>query len=204
LPPERDEDGVYFQMYADPQGDEFNTVVASRDTSLKVKDGDYVHVTGEVTEAFEGKNAFGADLTLPTVIADSVEVVDATAAAPPATETLSEAKFSESGLTVTVDKVEFADPETRVFVTIENNTGADFSFYSSSTKALQGTNQFESEYSSDYPEVPSEIVAGAVVSGVIVYPAMDPSAGLKLLMEGSSENSDLGEYGSLDWTFTWQ
>lgn len=204
LAPERDAEGVYFQMYADPNADEYNTVVAHRDTTLTVKNGDYVHITGEVADVTKGTNAFGADLELPTVIADTVEVVDATAAAPPATETFGKATFKHGGIALTVDKVEFADTETRVFLTVDNSSNADFTFYSSSTKALQGRKQVEPEYSSDYPEVPSDITAGALVSGVIVYPPMDPSLGLVLLMEGSSEDSNVGEYGSLEWRFNWK
>ena len=54
-----------------------------------------------------------------------------------------------------------------------------------------------------YPEVPSEVLDGAEVSGVIVFPAMDPSLGLRVPMEGYSESSDIGEYGSLKWEFKW-
>lgn len=100
--------------------------------------------------------------------------------------------------------MEFADSETRVFVTIDNSSGADFNFYAFSTKALQGRKQFEHEFTTDYPEVPSEIADGALVSGVILYPVMDSTGPLKLIMEGSSENSDIGEYGSLRWTFEWK
>jgi hypothetical protein len=205
LPPERDEDGVYFQMYADPSNSEFNTVVASRDRTLRLSEEDYVHVTGTLGDAYEGENAFGAELNVPVVIADTVEVVDATAAAPPAVGTLGVAKYASNGLSVIVDKVEFAETETRVFLTVDNQSGSDFNFYSSSTKALQGTNQYEPElFAGDYPEVPSEIVAGAKVSGVIVLPEMDPAGGLELRMEGTSDNSEIGEYGTVEWKFTWE
>lgn len=204
LQSERDSDGVYFQMYADPAGSEFNTVVASRDTSLRVADGDYVHVVGEVTDAYEGENAFGAELNVPVVIASQVEVVDATAAAPPALETYSSAVHEMNGITVTVDKVEFAESETRVFTSVVNRSGADLSIHSFSSKALQGTKQFEPEFSGDYPELPSDIVDGADVTGVIVYPSMDPTQGLRLLMEGYSDNPDIGDYGSVKWEFEWK
>jgi hypothetical protein len=203
LQPERDSDGVYFQMYADPTASEFNTIVGSKDTRLRVKDGDYVHVLGEVGDAYEGENAFGAELTVPVVIASEVEVVDATAAAPPALETYGPDVEETSGITFTASKVEFAESETRLFLTVANHSGADFSVHSFNTKALQGTKQFEAEFSSDYPEVPSEVLDGAEVSGVIVFPAMDPALGLRVPMEGYSDSSDIGEYGSLKWEFQW-
>lgn len=202
--PERDSDGVYFQMWADPTESDYNTIVAFPDSALVLSNGDYVRVLGEVKGAYEGENAFGASLTAVTVLASSVEVVDATEAAPPALATFGEATFTQAGITLTVTKIEIARDETRVFLTVENESGYDFSFYSSSGRAVQAGQQFDSTYSSaDYPEISSDVVTGASSSGVVVFPALEPSEPLKLLFEGSSDNIDAGGYGSLKWEFTW-
>jgi hypothetical protein len=204
LSPERDKDGTYFQMYVDPKNSEFNTVVASTDTGLKVSADDYVRVKGTVAGKLEGKNAFGGDVTAPVVKADSVEVVDALAAASPAIETLPPRRQTKAGITITVEKVEFAEDETRAFLTVKNGSSAKFSFYGSSAKAVQGGRQYEPTFSmAEYPELSSEIVPGAHTSGVILFPKMQPNAGLDLHLEGYSANSNVGEYGTLTWLFHW-
>jgi hypothetical protein len=200
---ERDAEGVYFQMWADPKESELNTVVAAADTSLRLKDGDFVHVKGEVRGVFEGENSFGAELTLPSVIASSVKVVDATAAASRALKTLGRIQGAQYGITVTVRKVELAEDETRVFVAVKNGSSEEFSIYSFNAKAVQGGRQFEPETNFDYPELVSEILPGAFTSGVITFPALTPDRGLDLVLEGSSSNYDIGDFGTLTWRFHW-
>lgn len=203
--PERDADGTYLQVWADPENSEWNTIVGIHDPNFQVSDGDYVHVVGTVKGKFTGQNAFGADVTTPTVIADTVEVVDALAAAPPALATLGRGTFTQAGIAVTVRKVEFAASETRVLLTVKNNSGDSVTVFSSSMKAVQGGRQFDSTFSTaDYPELSSDLLAGAKTSGVVVFPKMNPNAGLKLVVEISSNNFDVGDYGKLTYTFTWK
>jgi hypothetical protein len=103
-----------------------------------------------------------------------------------------------------VQKVEFAEDETRVFLAVKNGSSAQFNFYGSSGKAVQGGRQYESTYSgTDYPELSSDLVPGVFTSGVVVFPKMRPNAGLDLYFEGSSENYAVGDYGTLSWRFRW-
>jgi hypothetical protein len=201
---ERDTEGTYLQVWADPKNSEWNTLVGIGDPSLDVNEDDYVRVVGTVKGAYEGENAFGAKLTLPAVTADSVTTVDALAAASPAKSTLGRATWSNSGLTVTIRKVEFASDETRVFVTISNHSGSSFSFYDSSLKAISGGRQVDAGFSTeDYPELASDIESGATSSGVVVFPKLNPANPLKVVGEGYSESMNIGDYGSVKVTFTW-
>jgi hypothetical protein len=101
-PPERDEGAVAFQMYADPKGSEWNTIVSYGDSSLRLRVDDFVHVRGTVVGKFEGENSFGVKLTVPVVTADSIRVVDATAAASAAIRTLPRRQIAQAGITITV------------------------------------------------------------------------------------------------------
>jgi hypothetical protein len=38
---------------------------------------------------------------------------------------------------------------------------------------------------------------------VIVFPKMRPKGGLDVYLEGSSEDYDVGDYGTLNWRFHW-
>lgn len=202
--PEYDAKGTYIQVWEDAANSENNVIVGYADPNFAVQEGDYVRVVGTVKGKFTGENAFGAKLTVPIVIADTLKVVDATAAAPPAIATLGRATGTQAGITVTVSKVEFAANETRVFVRVRNNSNASVSIYDSSAKAVQNGRQYDSTFSTaDYPQLSDDLVAGASTSGVIVFPKMKPGGPLKLILEAHSDNSDIGDYGTLTYTFTW-
>jgi hypothetical protein len=203
--PERDEGAIYFQMWADPKNSEWNTVVSYADGSLPIREDSYVHVTGTVQGKFEGQNAFGGDVSAPVIVADTAKVVDATAAASPSRAVLGRAQYAQAGITITVRKVELAADETRFFVSVNNRSSYEFNIYDYSAKVVQGGRQYEHEYSSaDYPELSSDLLPGAFTTGVIVFPPLRPNGGIKLYLEGSSENSNVGDYGTLKWTFSWR
>jgi hypothetical protein len=203
LAPERDEDGVYMQVYADPQNSEHNTIVGYGEPDFAVAEDDFVHVTGTAEGKYEGENAFGATLTVPIVRAKTIKVVDALAAAPPAVATLPPRSTTKAKITVTVRRVEFAATETRVLLKVTNRSGQDVNVYDSSMKAVQAGQQYEPEFSSDYEELSSELVPGVATSGVVVFPKLNPNAGLKLIVEVDSGNFDIGNLGTLRYTFAW-
>ena len=189
--PEKDEDGTHFQMYADPKNYEWSTIVAVEDPTLVLADGDYVHVAGTVKGKFEGENAFGATVTAVAVLADTVEVVDATALAGPPLRTVTLGKsIDQHGVVVAVEKVEFGADETRAYVTVSNNTAEKASFYDFNAKAIQGQTQHDAEYS-EYPAVQSELLSGIVSSGIVLFPAIDPKQATKLYLEARSENYEV-------------
>jgi hypothetical protein len=63
-----------FQMWADPKNNEWNTVVHADSAPSSLSSGDMARVKGKVRGAFQGSNAFGANITATEVDADSVEV----------------------------------------------------------------------------------------------------------------------------------
>jgi hypothetical protein len=201
---ERDEDGVGMQVWMDARNSDQNTIVGYKDPSFQVASDDYVRVTGTVGEQFEGENAFGAKLTVPTVIADSVEIVDAIATALPAHTTYAAASSIQGQIRMTVTKIEAAPDETRVYVALRNQSSSDFSFYGSSGKLVANGRSIKSSYSGDYPEPASDIPTNSRTTGVILFEKIPPNAALRLILEGYSENSDVGNYGSLTWTFAWK
>jgi hypothetical protein len=183
---------------------EQNTIVGYGDPTFQVAEQDYVRVTGTVHDKFEGENAFGAKLTVPVVNADTLEVVDASAAASAAHTTYGPASFTQGGIRMTVTKIEAASDETRVYVSLRNQSASDFSFYGSSGKLVANGRSIKSSYSGDYDEPASDIPPDSRTSGVILFEGVPQDAALRLILEGYSENSDVGDYGSLTWTFTWK
>ncbi|TMN23242.1 DUF4352 domain-containing protein [Lentibacillus cibarius] len=193
--PERDNDGTYLQVFADPENAEQNVIVGVEDPDLDVSSEDYIRVSGVIRDEFTGENAFGAELKALVVGADTVEVVDYVTAVSPAMETIQvDQSQDQHGYVMHVDKVEIADNMTRVYVKITNNTDKEISFYSFNSRLLIGNKQLEEEqvYDSGLPEVQSSILPGMETEGVITFPAVDPSTEtMTFHAEGSSENYDL-------------
>lgn len=192
--PEKDAKGVYLQVYADPRNLDWNTLVMYPDPSASVKRDDYVHITGVVQGEFTGTNLMGGTVTAPMVMAETLEVVDALAAAPAAVRTAElEETQEQNGISITVHRVEFADEETRVLITVANGSDSKASFYSFNSKAVQGDAQYDADYGFgvDYPEVNSELLPGVKSKGVLLFPPMDPRQELTLYLEAGSDNWEL-------------
>ncbi len=188
--PEQDETTTYFQMFADIENYEYNTIVAIDDLNLEVAEDDYVRVTGVVGDTFEGENIMGDALTAPIIVATQVEVVSYIDAASPTLLTVEpQQTVSQLGYDVTVTKVEFAQNETRVYVTVANNGSANFSLYDFYSLLIQNGKQYEQEYhySAEYPEVQTDLRPGVTTEGIITFPAVAQES-FELVFEGSSDN----------------
>lgn len=194
--PERDSNGVYLQVFADPENHEKNTIVAIDDPDFDVEMDDYVHVEGVITDTFKGTNAFGGDVSAPVVVADMIEVVDYVDAISPTLETIEvDQSINQHGYDMHVDKVEMAENMTRLYITITNNTEDYIHFYSFDSRLLIDNKQLEEEfgfYEADFPELQSEILPGVETEGVIIFPPVDLDTDkMTFHAEGSSDNYDL-------------
>ncbi|MCM3364028.1 DUF4352 domain-containing protein [Niallia sp. HCP3S3_B10] len=195
--PEKDDEGTYFQMWGDPENVEKNTLVAVNDPNLEVRTDQYVKIKGIVKDKFEGENGFGAEIVAPMITAESVEVIDyITAIAPTIKEIKVDQEINQHDLIVTLQKIEIAENQTRVYIKVQNNTQDNASFYSHSTKLIVGSKQLEEEYmdptTTGLAEIQSELLPDIETEGVIVYPAIDPNeTSLKLHAETYSDNYDL-------------
>ncbi|AHA30805.1 hypothetical protein [Exiguobacterium sp. MH3] len=194
--PEKDEDGVYFQMYGDPENAEKNTMVAA-DTSLKIKSEQYVEVKGIVVDEFSGENAFGGEISAAGIRAESVKEISYIDAMAPTKKTIELNKVvDQHGLKVELQKVELADNQTRVFVKITNKTNVNATFFDSGSKLVVGNKQLETEYldseESGLAEVQSDILPGIETEGVMIYPAVESgTTSMNLLIDASNDNYDI-------------
>lgn len=195
--PEKDDEGTYFQMWGDPENAEKNTLIAINDPKLEIKTDSYVKIKGIVQDEFEGENGFGAEINAPMILADSVEVVDYITAVSPTTKEITINKeLNQHNVVVTLQKIEIAKNQTRVYIKVQNNTQDNASFYSNSAKLIIGNQQLEEEYvdpeTTGLQEIQSELLPGIITEGVIVYPAIDSNApSLTLNAEAYSDNYEL-------------
>jgi hypothetical protein len=192
--PEYDQSGVGFQMWADPQRSEGNTIVWLPDPTVELRTDDYVRVSGVITGSFTGENMMGGEVQAAMIQAGTVEKVGALAAAPPAIEIVDVNQgATQHGITVKLRRVEFAEAETRVFVTFINQSNSKASIYAYSAKAIQGGRTYSPEMGlQGYPEPESELPRSTRTSGVVVFKAMKPEKTTRFIFEGYSD----------DWTKT--
>ncbi len=81
--PQRLDEMVYLQVYADPVNQEQSVIVAFKEPGLDVQNGDYVYVRGKVNDHFTGVNRFGNKLRVPRIVAQEVERIDPATALTP-------------------------------------------------------------------------------------------------------------------------
>lgn len=183
--------GVYFQIYADPVNSDRNTLVCCADKNISIKEGDYVKFKGAVKGAQEGETMIGAKITLPLILTAGVEMLSYQDAVAPTinTITLENGTQSQLGYAVTVQKIELAETETRVYVKVENNGSDKFNLYSFNSKLVQNGKQFEEQrnVSADYPSVQTDLVVGVSTEGIICFPSIE-NTNFQLIFEGRSEN----------------
>lgn len=188
---EKDADAVYVQMYQDPENYENNTVVAYGDPDFDVAEDDYIKLTGTVEDEFEGTNGYGATVTAPMIVASTMEISSyQEIMAPTILEVVPEKKtVTHLGYSVTVQKVEFAENETRVYLKVKNGGKSEFSLYSFNAVLVQGSKQYdeESNWDADYPEVQTDLKVGIETEGIICFPAINQDD-FKLEFDGSSDN----------------
>ena len=190
---EQDSKGKYFQMMYNLNGEDQTVVVMCDLNSPDFIDGDYVLLSGKVLGQVIGQNAFGGDVRALAIQADMVTETDYATAINPAIKTVDVGlQIDQCGYVVVVDKVEFAENETRLYASVHNNGISTFSLSSYSTKIVQGSSQYEYEYNydADYPEIQTEVLPGVVSSGIICFPPMNPNESFTIYFDGYSDNWD--------------
>ena len=193
---EKDEDGTYLQVWADPENSDNNTIVAIQDPNFNVTDEDFIIIKGTVRDEFKGENAFGAELILPVIDAESYEVADyITAVSPTLHELTVNQEQNQHGYVVNVEKIEFGKKDTRVYVSIKNESDSTINFWSFDAKLVQGGKQFDVDYAweANYPELQSDIRPGVTSEGILSFPTLDFEGGeqIKLYLNGSSDDWDV-------------
>ena len=196
--PDYDDGIMAIQIWADPEKNEKNTMVYISDEDFEVEDEDYVRIKGIVEGTFEGENMMGGDIEALSINASEYEVISYAEAVAPTTRTVKvNATIKQYGYSVTVQKVEFSDKDTRVYVKVDNNGTDKFSLFSFDSKLIQDRKQYteEDKWDNDYPEVCSELAVGVSSEGIIAFPKIEEKD-FKLIFEAYSENweEEIDEY----------
>ena len=161
------------QIWIDPDTCEQNMMIYYN-TDAEIKQGDYVICSGYIDSIAEYKNAYDAKLYAPLVISSDLVKATYIDVMSPTTETITpeNLKREKYGYSISIDKIEFAEKETRVYATVKNNGKALLNI--GDAVIVQNGKQYNStdNYEADYEEIPYEIVKGVSSSGIVLFPAI--------------------------------
>lgn len=190
--PKREDSILEVQVYEDIKNYDNSTLIYIDDKDFEVGSKEFIKVKGKVADMSEESSIFGGKYSTPTIFAVEYSTLDYKDAVAP---TLKEVEVNETqtqlGYSITVQKVEFAEEETRVYLKVNNNGSAKFDLYTYSSKVVQNGHQHETEtnFDADYPKIQTELLKGVETEGVIIFPKLEQSD-MDIVFSGSSENYD--------------
>lgn len=173
---EKDGTTVYLQMYHDIENYDENTVIIyENDKKTKFKDDEYIKVEGSVDGEFKGENILGGEVTAPQITADKVEKISVIDAFPASKTVEVDKTITKGKYSVTLEKVDWTDDETRVYLTVKNDGSSTFESYPDQGVIVQDSKQYEINDKYRYDSPSSEIKAGATSEGVVAFDKIDKS-----------------------------
>lgn len=191
---QEDNDAVYYQIYTDLDYNNSAIVEVPKNVSSDKITSDYVVVDGQIKGTYSGQTIVGVDKDWVYIIADSITPADyiSTFGKADTTWSYSDKIIEQNGISVQITQVDFNSTETRVYVTVTNNSSDKFNLWDYNAKIVQNGQQYDTtyNYNADYPSLSSDILAGASSSGIIVFPPLEPS-NIQLQIEGSSDDWQL-------------
>lgn len=192
---ESDEIFIY-QIYIDLDYNTSVLVEVPKDIlNEQISNDDYVNIDAEVKGTYDGKTVMNVSTSWAYLEANSIEkttYIDSFGKADVTWE-FTDKTIDQNGVSVSVSKVEFANDETRVYVTVTNNSNDTFNIHTYSSKAIQDGLQYENTlgyYGYDYPELSTDLLPGASTSGIICFDKLNTSE-LSVYISGSSDDWDL-------------
>lgn len=182
------------------------TAVAIR-KDINVKEGNWVKVEGVLDSYWNTQNMMGAELRVPVVVADDILVVSRSEAIPPIVTVNVGKTVEQHGLVITLEKVEIAASETRVYVKASNDSSTKASLYSYDAVIVQNQNQVKVKQlfgEEDVKEPDTTLVSGTATSGTIMFESLDPNVHQAKLIWSNPRTEDWQlEFSDWIWEFSW-
>lgn len=177
--PDYYDDVFQLLLYGDPQnyGKMFYVYYNADDEAFDqgLQQGDIIQVTGTLDNAVDEDGNFVDTPFVPVIGAKSIEKVEyAQAFSKPLKTVEKEQSKTQYGYQVKIDRIEFAEDETRLYMTVVNHGSGEFSVSSYRAKMLKDGAQYEGQpnYIADYPQLSSDLMPGLQTEGVMTFPGL--------------------------------
>ncbi|MDR0846720.1 MAG: hypothetical protein LBN08_04345 [Lactobacillales bacterium] len=170
-----------FTMYIDFKNYKKQLTVQNPE-GFAVNYGDFVEVTGEIVNE-----------SYPTVSAREIKKIDILdALTSGAKKTQLDQKITENGLTITVEKIARTDEYTFIYLTFENQSTTQLTFYASDLDVSSAGKKYTNDYITDLPYSIEDLKPGETKSAVMVYKALPKKAvGVDLIARVFPDDPDV-------------
>lgn len=197
--PEKDGSTIYFQMFEGDDADH-NVMVSAPDFNGELKEDDYIVLEGTIGGLWKGKNSFNADIDAMKIIASKIEAGSKSKVLAPADKIVPINDTKDvSGFMITLDRIEIAEKETRVYLKVKNGTSEEVSFYTYGAKLVQGTTQLESQTGDTDEELPSSIAPNVEAVGAVFFDKVsDNPKEISIFINRPYVNGSYGDYSDLE------
>jgi hypothetical protein len=170
----------YFVLLPNPRESTKSIVVEIANSKLNIEFAtqDILHVKGIVEGKNKKRNNAGVVLEAPYILAGSIEKEKDLTVFYPAYKVINyNQKQTIDAFTITIGKIELAEKETRIYISITNELDEEIIFsdypnylsYGSKKEHTMNSNQDQ------YPSIYSYIPAKATKDGILLFPAIDRS-----------------------------
>lgn len=180
------------QVWLDPNNSDLNLMI-NYTTDVSLKEGDYVVCTGYIKKIQKYDNAFGAELAVPLIHSNDLQKTTYLYAMSPTISTILPKKttYEKLGYSISVDKIEFAANETRVYLNVANNGKTTLHVNTDSSVIIHNKKQINTKtnYDANYDAIPSSLHKGTKACGVITFPAIKDDA-FEIVIEMYSDDYD--------------
>jgi len=174
---------------------------------INVKEGNWVKVEGRLDSYWTTKSIIGAELRIPIVVADTISIISRSQVIPPIVTVNVGKTVTQGGLAITLDRVEIAVSETRVYIKASNGSTSKASLYSYEAILVQGQNQIKRKQlfgEADIKEPDTTLVSGTVTDGVIMFEPLDPNVHQAKLIWSNPRTEDWQlRFSDWVWEFSW-
>ena len=97
---------------------------------------------------------------------------------------------AQNGATIRVDQIDYADDQTRIYLTVQNHSGDTFHLFQHNVTVTVNGKQYEADYNlgDEYDAIPSDLADGSNASGVVFFPRMDPDDDMTITIKAYSDD----------------
>lgn len=168
-------DKTFIQIYVDDDSEK-NTLVKLTEPRTDLKEDDYVFVTGRIGDEKTYENVMGGKVTSLLLDRAIVEKTTRDKVAAPAKKVVNVGEsVTQNNFNVTLEKIELAEDETRVYLRVKNESSETVSLYTYDAKIVQAGKQYERksvwEAEDEFPD--GDILPSVEVVGVVFFPKIE-------------------------------
>jgi len=164
------------QVWIDPVECDKNVMIRYTN-DVDLKDGDYIICTGYIQELYKYTNTFGTEILVPMICSSDVSHSNYIDVVSPTISSITPENltYENKNCSITIDKIEFAENETRLYLTAQNNSNTTLYIDTDSSVIIQNQKQYNIQYNyqADYAEIPYDLKAGTTMSGIVVFPSIE-------------------------------